>query len=73
MKQAHPKRYEAALSVYNKSTFGAFVGIFKTLSTASSGGFKEATGAVQEFYNSLRKAEADGKTIADILNSDEYD
>jgi hypothetical protein len=73
MRQTHPKRYEAALSVYNKSTFGAFVGIFKTLSAASSGGFKGTAGAVQEFYNSLRKTGADGRTIANILSSDEYD
>ena len=73
MRQTHPKRYAAALAIYNRSTFTAFTAIFRTFSAASSGGFKGTSGAVNEFYNALKKAGADGKTIADILSSDDYD
>lgn len=73
MRQKHPKRYAAVSAIYNRSTFSAFVGIFKTLSATSSGGFKGTSGAINEFYNALRKANADGRTIANILSSDEYD
>jgi hypothetical protein len=73
MQRTHPRRYAAALAVYNKSTFTAFTSIFRTLSSAASGGFEGTSSAVREFYNALRKAGADGKTIADILSSDQYD
>ena len=73
MQGTHPKRYAAAMDVYNKGMFAAFAGIFKTFSSAASGGFSGTSGALQEFYSALCHAGADGQKIAEILSSDKYD
>lgn len=73
MYRVHPLRYKAAMDVYNKGMFTAFVGVFKTFASATNGGFGGTASTIQEFYGSLRNAGLDGKKIADILSSDRYD
>lgn len=73
MQKVHPCRYAAAMDVYNKGMFTAFVGIFKTFASATNGGFGGTASVIQEFYGSLCNAGVDGRKIADILSSDRYD